>query len=48
MNQPAAATAMQQPDVRARFLELGAEPAPMRTAEFATWVRQEVSKWTGW
>ena len=37
---------LQQPDVRARFLELGAEPAPMRTAEFATWVQQEVSKWT--
>lgn len=37
---------LQQPDVGARFLELGAEPAPMRTAEFATWVQQEVSKWT--
>lgn len=37
---------LQQADVGARFLELGAEPAPMRTAEFATWVQQEVSKWT--
>jgi len=37
---------LQQPDVRARFLELGAEPAPLRTGEFATWVQQEVTKWT--
>lgn len=38
--------AMQQPDVSSRFLELGAEPAPMRAPEFAAWVQQEVAKWT--
>lgn len=37
---------LQQPDVRARFLELGAEPGPLRPAEFGAWVQQEVSKWT--
>ncbi len=34
------------PDVRARFQELGAEADPMPTAEFATWVQREVTKWT--
>ena len=38
--------ALQQPEVRARFMELGAEPAPMPVPEFALWVQQEVTKWT--
>jgi tripartite-type tricarboxylate transporter receptor subunit TctC len=38
--------AMESPDLKKRFLEFGAEPAPMRTAEFGPWVQQEVSKWT--
>ena len=29
-----------------RFLDLGAEPSPMRVPEFSTWVQHEVSKWT--
>ena len=37
---------LQQPEVRARLLELGAEPGPMPVPEFAAWVQQEVSKWT--
>ena len=35
-----------QPEVRARLLELGAEPSPMPVSEFAAWVQQEVYKWT--
>ncbi len=34
------------PEVRTRLLDLGAEPSPMRVAEFSTWVQQEVIKWT--
>ena len=34
------------PEVRTRFLDLGAEPSPMRVPEFSTWVQHEVSKWT--
>ena len=34
------------PEVRTRFLDLGAEPSPMRVPEFSTWVQQEVTKWT--
>jgi tripartite-type tricarboxylate transporter receptor subunit TctC len=34
------------PDIRARLLDLGAEPSPMPVAEFGTWVQQEVNKWT--
>lgn len=37
---------LRMPDVRSRFLDLGAEPSPMRTAEFATWAQQEAAKWT--
>jgi tripartite-type tricarboxylate transporter receptor subunit TctC len=38
--------ALNAPDVRARLLELGAEPSPMPVAEFTTWVQNEVSMWT--
>ena len=37
---------LQLPEVRTRFLDLGAEPSPMRVPEFSTWVQQEVTKWT--
>jgi tripartite-type tricarboxylate transporter receptor subunit TctC len=40
------ARVLQQPEVRTRFLQLGAEPSPMTTADFRTWVQQEVSKWS--
>ena len=38
--------ALQLPDVRARLLDLGAEPSPMPVAEFTAWTQQEVTKWT--
>ena len=34
------------PDVRQKLLDLGAEPSPMRVADYAAWVQQEVNKWT--
>jgi tripartite-type tricarboxylate transporter receptor subunit TctC len=34
------------PDVRARFLEIGAEPSPLKPNEYAAWVQSEVNKWT--
>jgi tripartite-type tricarboxylate transporter receptor subunit TctC len=37
---------MQLPDVRSRFLELGAEPGPMGVAEYTAWVQGEVNMWT--
>jgi tripartite-type tricarboxylate transporter receptor subunit TctC len=37
---------VQMPDVRNRFLEIGAEPGPMRPAEYAAWVQGEVTKWS--
>ena len=37
---------MQLPDVRDRFRDLGAEPGPMKPAEYAAWVQGEVNKWT--
>lgn len=37
---------MQMPDVRSRFLDLGAEPGPMSVAEYSAWVQREVSMWT--
>ena len=40
------ARALQLPDVRAKLLDLGADPAPMPVAEFAVWTQQEVAKWT--
>lgn len=38
--------ALQLPDVRQRFLDLGADPSPLPVAEFTTWAHQEVAKWT--
>ncbi len=40
------AKVMQMPDVRKRFLELGAEPGPMSVSEYSAWVQREVSMWT--
>jgi len=37
---------MQMPEVRDRFRDLGAEPGPMKPAEYAAWVQGEVNKWT--
>jgi tripartite-type tricarboxylate transporter receptor subunit TctC len=37
---------LQHPEVRARLLDLGAEPSPMPVAEFTAWTQQEVNKWT--
>ena len=37
---------LQLPEIRARLLDLGAEPSPMPVPEFAAWVQQEVNKWT--
>ena len=37
---------VQLPDVRARILEIGAEPGPMSPGEYAAWVQSEVTKWT--
>ena len=37
---------LQLPDIRARLLDLGAEPSPMPVPEFTAWVQQEVNKWT--
>jgi len=34
------------PDVRARLLDLGAEPSPMSVADFTRWVQNEVNTWT--
>jgi len=38
--------ALNAPEVRGKFLDLGAEPSPMPPAEYAAWVQQEVNKWT--
>lgn len=37
---------VQMPDVRARILDIGAEPGPMKPTEYAAWVQSEVNKWT--
>jgi len=37
---------VQLPEVRNRLMDLGAEPGPMKPAEFAAWVQSEVNKWT--
>ena len=37
---------LNMPDVRSRFLDLGAEPGPMQVPQFAAWVQQEVNTWT--
>jgi tripartite-type tricarboxylate transporter receptor subunit TctC len=34
------------PDVRAKFLELGAEPSPMTVPQVTAWVQKEVTTWT--
>ena len=34
------------PEVRNRLTDLGAEPGPMKPAEFAAWVQSEVNMWT--
>lgn len=34
------------PDVRSKFLDLGAEPSPMTVPQVTAWVQQEVSTWT--
>lgn len=40
------AKVMQMPEIRTRFLDLGAEPGPMRVPEFSAWVQHEVTTWT--
>lgn len=37
---------VQLPDVRAKFQDLGAEPAPMKTDEYGAWVQKEVETWS--
>lgn len=37
---------LQLPEVRQRFLDLGADPSPLPVADFTTWAHQEVAKWT--
>lgn len=37
---------LQLPEVRQRFLDLGADPSPLPVADFTTWAHQEVVKWT--
>ena len=41
------ATALRQPDVRARFLELGAEPQGGTTAATAAFIKEEEARWRG-
>ena len=38
--------ALNAPDVRSRFLDLGAEPSPMSIPQFTAWVQHEVTNWT--
>lgn len=40
------AKVVQIPEVRNRFQELGAEPGPMKPADYAAWVQGEVNKWS--
>ena len=37
---------VQMPEVRAKFQELGAEPGPMKPAEYGEWVQKEVNMWS--
>ncbi len=37
---------LQLPEVRQRFLDLGADPSPLPVADFTIWAHQEVAKWT--
>ncbi|MBX3664950.1 MAG: tripartite tricarboxylate transporter substrate binding protein [Burkholderiales bacterium] len=39
--------ALSAPDVSERFLKGGSEPAPMTAAEFAAFIRADVTKWAG-
>jgi tripartite-type tricarboxylate transporter receptor subunit TctC len=34
------------PDVRSKFLDLGAEPSPMSVPHVTAWVQKEVATWT--
>ena len=34
------------PDVRSKFLDLGAEPSPMTVPQVTAWVQKEVTTWT--
>ena len=38
--------ALNAPDVRSRFLDLGAEPSPMSIPQVTAWVQHEVTTWT--
>ncbi len=38
--------ALNAPDVRSKFLDLGAVPSPMTVAQFTPWVQHEVTTWT--
>ncbi len=38
--------ALNSPDVRSKFLDLGAEPSPMTIPQFTAWVQHEVTTWT--
>ena len=38
--------ALNAPDVRSKFLDLGAEPSPMTVPQFTSWVQHEVTTWT--
>ena len=38
--------ALNAPDVRSKFLDLGAVPSPMTVAQFSSWVQHEVTTWT--
>ncbi|MGE0797677.1 MAG: Bug family tripartite tricarboxylate transporter substrate binding protein [Lautropia sp.] len=40
------ARVLNTPEVRRRFLDLGAEPGPMTVSAYTEWVRGEVEKWT--
>ncbi|MDB5743161.1 MAG: hypothetical protein JWR68_1476 [Polaromonas sp.] len=37
---------LNMPDVRSKFLDLGAEPSPMSVPQVTAWVQKEVSTWT--
>ena len=37
---------LNMPDVRGKFLDLGAEPSPMSVPQVTAWVQKEVSTWT--
>jgi len=41
----ATAASVAEPDLRARFIDLGIEPQPMSTTEFGQFIREEIEKW---